>query len=238
MPNPMRSPTVTALPEASLSFAETVRARRSFRHFLPTPLPDAVIKAVLDDAQHAPSNCNTQPWNVHVVSGQKLAELSAALHEANAAGRLSPDFSWDEGAFKGRLDERRKEHGKLYYESLGVARGDTAARQEASNRNFSFFGAPHAAFIFMPVIGDNVRVAGDLGMYGQTFLLSLAARGLGGIPQTVLGLFAATIRQTLGVTEDQKLLFGVSFGHPDETAPGNRTRVGRDPVSASVTFHE
>jgi hypothetical protein len=36
-------------------------------------------------------------------------------------------------------------------------------------------------------------------MYGQTFLLSLAARGLGGLPQTVIGLYADTVRAVLGV---------------------------------------
>lgn len=228
---------MTTTAESTLPFAEAVRNRRSFRHFLPTPLSDSVIQSVLADAQFAPSNCNTQPWAVHVVSGVKLAELSRALLDANDAGRITPDFSWDETAFQGRLDERRKEHGKLYYESLGVARSDISGRAEASKRNFTFYGAPHVALLFMPAIGDNVRVAGDLGMYGQTFLLSLAARGLGGIPQTLLGLFADTIRETLKISQDQKLLFGVSFGHPDEAAPGNRTRVGRDPISASVTLH-
>ena len=52
--------------------------------------------------------------------------------------------------------------------------------------NYSFFNAPHVALLFMPSFGDNVRVGSDIGMYGQTFLLSLAARGRGGIPQTSL----------------------------------------------------
>jgi nitroreductase len=104
--------------------------------------------------------------------------------------------------------------------------------------NFSFFNAPHVALLFMPPIGDCVRVAGDLGMYGQPFLLSLAARGLGGVPQTVLGLYADTIRGTLGISNELKLLFGISFGYPDEGATANRSRMRRDPFSANVTFHE
>ncbi|WP_256727214.1 nitroreductase family protein [Streptomyces acidiscabies] len=46
-----------------------MRARRSVRTFLPTPLPPSDIRAVLEDARTAPSNCNTQPWTVHIVSG-------------------------------------------------------------------------------------------------------------------------------------------------------------------------
>jgi hypothetical protein len=39
-----------------------------------------------------------------------------------------------------------------------------------------FYDAPHVAFLFMPKLGDGVRTAGDIGMYAQTFLLSLTAR--------------------------------------------------------------
>lgn len=219
------------------SFSETVRARRSFRAFHPRPIADEVIREVLEEAQLAPSNCNTQPWNVHIVSGAKRDELSQALHEANDAGRVSSDFSWDEMAFDDCYGERRRDHGKLYYENLGVPREDRELRRRAASVNFSFFHAPHVALLFMPVVGDSVRVAGDIGMYGQTFLLSLAARGLGGVPQTVLGLYADTIRETLSVSPDLKLLFGISFGHPDSDAPGNAHRVGRAAISESVTIH-
>lgn len=231
--------TINRLPQTrdGLTFEEVVYARRSIRAFLPQPVPDEIIRDVLEEAQHSPSNCNTQPWNVHVVSGNKRDELSLALHEANRAGRYSLDFSFSNKAFTGRHDERVREQGKIYYESLGVKRDDEEARAKAASVNFSFFNAPHAAFLFMPVVGDNVRVAGDLGMYGQTFLLALTAKGLGGVPQTVLGMFADTVRDVLGVSSDQKLLYGISFGYADEGAQANRTRMGRDPISSNVTFH-
>lgn len=46
-------------------FDTVVRTRRSMRQYLPTPVPPDVMAKVLDAAQHAPSNCNTQPWKVH-----------------------------------------------------------------------------------------------------------------------------------------------------------------------------
>jgi nitroreductase len=224
-------------PRAPLSLSETVRARRSFRAFHPQPIAASVIREALEEAQLAPSNCNTQPWNVHVVSGAKRDELSRALHAASDAGGVSSDFFWDEMAFADCYGARRREHGKLYYENLGVPREDGEQRRRAAAVNFSFFHAPHVALFFMPVVGDSVRVAGDIGMYGQTFLLSLAARGLGGVPQTGLGLYADTIREALGVSSELKLLFGISFGYPDADAPGNARRVGRAHVAEAVTFH-
>lgn len=94
-------PAATSVAERLMPpFDETVRVRRSYRGFLAVPLPDEVIRKVLLDAQYAPSNCNTQPWNLHIVIGAKRDELSKAFHEANDAGRLTPDFSWDEGGFE------------------------------------------------------------------------------------------------------------------------------------------
>jgi nitroreductase len=75
-------------------------------------------------------------------------------------------------------------------------------------------------------------------MYAQTFLLSLTAHGLGGVPQTTLGFFADTARAVLSVPREMKLLFGISFGYPDLEARENAMRLGRDPIDQSVTFHE
>lgn len=223
--------------DSTLSFAATVRARKSVRKFHSRPVTDAQINAVLNDAQLTPSNSNTQPWNVHIVSGEKLSALSRALYEALIAGRFSSDFSFDTKVFYGCYKERSDEQGRVYHESIGVARDDEAGRRAAGALNYSFFNAPHVALLFMPSFGDNVRVASDIGMYGQTFLLSFAARGLAGVPQTSLSFLANTMRDFLGVSNEFKLLFGISFGYADDTAPCNRIPTKRDPVSDCVTFH-
>jgi nitroreductase len=230
-------PDVVTTRRDTLSFEEATRVRRSIRGFLDKPVPEPLIREVLEDAQYAPSNCNTQPWNTHIVRGDKLKQLSAVLHERNDAGAFTPDFSFDQNDFYGEYRKRNDALGKAYYESMNVMREDKEGRARAGARNYSFFDAPQAAFLFMPSFGDNVRVAGDMGMYGQTFLLSLAARGLGGIPQTALGFFAGTIREFLGIPDELKLLFGISFGYLDDDAPGNRIRMDRVPVDTSVTFH-
>ena len=130
-----------------------------------------------------PSNCNTQPWDVHIVSGAKKEELSKALVDAVLKGQPSLDFTFDFNDYYGRYSERQKEQGKTHYAAMGIAREDYEGRQKEGLRNFEFFNAPHVAFLFMPSFGDNVRVASDIGMYAQSFLLSLAARGIGSIPQ-------------------------------------------------------
>ncbi|MGK2911163.1 MAG: nitroreductase [Sphingobium sp.] len=237
MATQLSRPDAEATSNEMLSFKEATRMRRSIRGFLDRPVPEHVIREVLEDAQYAPSNCNTQPWNTHLVRGEKLRQLSHLIHEKNDAGVFTPDFSFDVDDFYGEYRERNNALGKAYYEAMNVMREDKEARHRAGAMNYSFFNAPQAVFLFMPSFGDNVRVAGDIGMYGQTFLLSLAARGLGGIPQTALGFFAGTIREFLGIPDELKLLFGISFGYPDDSAPGNRVRMDRVPIETSVTFH-
>lgn len=223
--------------DSTLPFHEAVRARRSCRSFLAQPVPDATIMQVLQDAQRTPSNCNTQPWNVHIVSRPKLAELAQILIEKSEAEVHTPDFSFDYADFYGPYSDRQKAQGKASYEALEIVRGDPDGQRRLMRYNASFYNAPHVALLFMPSFGDNVRVASDIGMYGQTFLLSLAARGLGGIPQTFLGFFAGTIREFLGVSEEYKLLFGISFGYPNVNASGSHINMDRAPVEDSVTFH-
>lgn len=224
------------VPKARL-FHDVVRDRRSVRRFLPTPVPDTVIRSVADDARHAPSNANIQPWSVHIVSGATRDALSAALVEADAAGRVTPDFPWSYDELYGVYRQRQVAQAAAYYEALGLARGAREERRLAMSRNLEFFGAPHACLLFMPDLHDGVRVAGDLGMYAQTFLLSLTAHGLSGVPQTLLGFYADTIRQVLGIDPAMKMLFGISFGYPDGSSPASRYRIGKAPVAETVTFY-
>ncbi|MBB5696192.1 nitroreductase [Muricoccus pecuniae] len=220
------------------SFQDVVRSRHSARGFLPSPIPRDTLEDILQDAQCAPSNCNTQPWNVHIVAGKKLDALSAALLDALRAEKYSKDFTFDTADYPPTCRERASEQGRTYYRALGVARDDSLSRAEVVERNVRFFGAPHVALLFMPSVGDNVRVASDVGMYAQTFLLSLAARGYAGVPQAVLGYFADTVRQILGVPGELKLLFGISFGAPDTSHPAFTYQQGRVPLAESVAWHE
>ena len=223
---------------SKISFQQVVKLRHSCRGFLSKPVPEPIIFDVLKDAQQSPSNCNTQPWNVHIVSGEVKNSLSEKLIEAYKAENYSLDFSFDTDDFTGRYKERQFAQGKTYYEALGVARENKEGRRDANLHNYRFYNAPHAALLFMPSVGDHVRVAGDIGMYAQTFLLSLTAHGLAGVPQTVLGMFADVVREHLGISAEYKMLFGISFGYEDLAAKANSFRFERDPVLSNVTFHQ
>ena len=103
-------------------------------------------------------------------------------------------------------------------------------------RNFTFFGAPHAAFLFLPE-PFGLREAAGLGIYAQTLMLCMNAHGLGCCPQTALSFEADVIRELLGVDASNKLVFGISFGVPDMNAPVNRCATDRASLADCVHFH-
>ncbi|MEZ2721072.1 nitroreductase family protein [Paenalcaligenes hominis] len=102
----------------TLSFYDTVRARQSCRSFAATAVDPAQIREVLEDAKWAPSNCNIQPWQVHIVSGAKRDELAQTILIAAEKGKFCLDFSFDDELFDGRYGERRREQGVFITEVL------------------------------------------------------------------------------------------------------------------------
>ena len=225
--------TVTAAHAAA--FADVIRHRRSIRAFRPDPVPQAVLDEVFTLANCAPSNCNTQPWQVHVVSGEPLEQLRREIPQAMMNGQITMDFPYD-GKYHGVYRERQVGAAEAMFNVMGIAREDKAQRNVAFMRNFTFFDAPHLAFLFIPQ-EFGLREAADIGMYAQSLMLALTAFGIGSCPQTALGFHAEIVRRTLGVDASQKLLFGISFGYADDSAPVNQCRTERAPLADTTVFH-
>ncbi len=75
-------------------FATLLRWRRDVRHFLPTPIADADLYALLEFAALAPSVGNAQPWRfVRIRSPRIRAHLADHVDAANAvAANAQPDL--------------------------------------------------------------------------------------------------------------------------------------------------
>jgi nitroreductase len=222
-------------PQHAQAFADIIRERRSIRAFLPEPVSSELMDKVFDLANCAPSNCNTQPWLVHVASGAPLESLRQHIPDAMRGGQITMDFPY-EPKYSGIYRERQVGAAEAMFKVMGIQREDKIKRNESFMRNFTFFDAPHVAFIFIPE-HFGLREAADIGMYAQSLMLSLTAHGLGCIPQTALSFHADIVRKTLDVDNAQKLLFGISFGYTDRNAPVNQCRTNRASVKDNVIFH-
>ena len=222
--------------EQAVSFRDLTTQRRSIRGFLPDPLDEATLNVIFEAANHAPSNCNTQPWQCYVASGKKRDEISRRLLETIGKGDNQMDFPYGY-KYEGEFRQRQLDVGILLYKALGVTRDDKEGKIQAFLRNLEFFGAPHVAFIFMPD-WCGVREACDVGMYAQNLMLSIAAHGAASCPQTILSYNADVVRDAFGIDSNLKLLFGISFGLEDKSLPENQIVPDRAKLTDNTHFFE
>ena len=218
-----------------MSVIALLEKRYSTRAYLDKPIPQPLLESIFTQAQQAPSNCNVQPWQTCVVSGEKKEQLKNALISTVMKGAApNPDFNWLP-KYEGVHRDRQFGSANALYSAIGVTREDKPGRQRAMIRNWRFFDAPHVAFFTMDKYLD-IMGAVDLGIYAQTLSLILAEHGLSSCMQGALGQFPDPIKAALNLPEQRGILFGMSFGYADESAAVNNTRTEREDMANAVTF--
>lgn len=219
-----------------MDVSQAVRTRRTTRGFLPKPVPEEVIREVLEIARFAPSNSNTQPWHLAVVSGEARNRLQDAMFaEINAGVKPYPTFPSGGVGLKGVYKQRQYDCAYGYYGTMGIKREDMQARRELLMKNWEFFGAPHVAFLSMPETMHRANAI-DLGIFLQTFMLLLTERGISCCPQGALGSYPGPAREIAEIPKGNAILCGVSFGYADTADRINEVHMDREPVEVISSF--
>ncbi len=228
--------TVTTSPNLQ-ALQQILQDRYSCRAYRPEPLPRELINTMLQVAQRTASWCNTQPWQVHIISGEARNRLSEALYAAAEVDPIGAGEFPFPTQYINQYRERRRTCGFQLYEAVGIERGDRAASRIQMLENFRFFGAPHTALLFTPTdIGTYGAV--DVGAYVTNFMNAATALGVGTIAQASVSGFPQIVKEHLGVGDDQMLVCGISFGWPDPEHPINSFRTERAEVNDVVHWHE
>ena len=228
----MSQETIAAPASRADVLSEILTTRHSCRGFLPKPVDVDVVRRMFELAQQTPSWCNSQAWQVHLVTGEARDALSSRLVARVQRGPEKPDIPGP-AKYEGIYQDRRRSSGFALYRAVGIAREDTERRFEQLLENFRFFGAPHLAVITSPVALGPYGVM-DCGGYVAKLLNAAEALGLGAIAQAAIGMYADTVRDELGIPPDRSIVCGVSFGYPDPEHPANAFRTERADVSDVV----
>lgn len=219
------------------SVAETLRARRSVRAFLPRPVERATIEEMLGLAARAPSGGNLQPWHVDIVTGAPLTALKAAVRASLAAGPAGEGLEF--AVYPSPLPEpwrsRRFASGEALYAAIGIPREDRPARLAQFARNYDLFGAPVALFFSLDRRFDRPQWA-HLGMFMQNLMLLAEENGLATCPQEAWAAVHRTVAEHLALPADRLLYCGMALGYADPDAPINGLRTGRAPLADFATF--
>lgn len=219
-----------------MKVSQAIVKRRSIRGYKKDRVPDNIIREIFEIARQSASNCNTQPWHVAVVSGEKRQELEKNIVTELMSGKApSAAFQPGDQGLEGVYKDRQYACAADYYGTMGIERSDKAARQDLMLKNWQFFGAPHVAFLSMPKSMGPVN-AMDIGIYLQSLMLLFVEYGLESCAQGALAFYPDAVFEMCDIPKENGILCGISFGYADENAKINEAKMPRAPLSETAIF--
>ena len=196
-------------PTEYTAMEKAVLERRSNRNFKDEPVPEHLIRRILEAGRHAPSTGNCQPWRFIVITDKALLdELAARIQPIAQMG--STMYSSDEmlealaaqyeaDPQPGMFDPRVQ--GGIYC----VGQGTLPALLN-----------PPALIV---ILGDERAIGGpeiNVGICGQNMTLVANSLGLGACWVGFIGLvnMMDDLKQRLGVEEPYKVVSSIAVGYP------------------------
>lgn len=220
-----------------MNFETLVTSRRSVRGFKTEPVPRSVIEQVIEVAKRAPSSMNTQPWHVHVLTGEPLERVRQRNMEEMIAGAKPKRDIATHGAYEGVHRFRQVEVAKKLFAAMGIARDDKVMRQDWVLRGFRQFDAPVSLVLtYDRVLDPGATCHFDLGALCYGIVLAAWDRGLGTVVNGQGITRSDIVREVASIPEDQAIMTCIAMGYPDDNFAANAVRSDRQPNSDFVHF--
>ena len=191
---------------------EALHTQRAVRRFRPDPVPDELVRRVLDVAIRAPSGGNNQPWTFLVLKDAEVRRQVGAYYKR----------AWDEAGIGRLAQDPDPSRARVY----------TSASYLADRMG----DAP--VLILACIQGRSGSVITDgASIYPAVQNLMLAARGLGlgTVITTIHRRYEDEIAALLGIPDGVQTAALIPMGYPEEGTGFGPT--GRKPVE-DVTFRD
>jgi nitroreductase len=212
-----------------MTFSELIKARRSVRGYRPDPVPREVIEEIISVAKWAPSSMNTQPWHVHVVTGEPLDNIRRGNTENMLAG-VPPkrEFPMRE-SYEGIHRKRQIEVAVQLFDAMGIAREDTERRTDWVMRGFRQFDAPVSLVLTYDKYLEPAAISQfDLGAFSHAIVLAAWERGLGCVINGQGIMQSHVVRTHAQIPDDQVIMICIAMGYPDDSFVANDVKSRRE----------
>lgn len=220
-----------------MEFDAVVQGRRSIRGFKEEPVPKDVIREVVALATRAPSSMKTQPWHLHVVSGEPLDRIRAGNTERNLAGVPASREIRMHGPYAGVHRERQKAIAGQLFEAMDIEWSDKARRQDWVLRGFRQFDAPVSIVVtFDAELTDNDIAIFDCGAVVNCLVNAAWSRGLGCVINGQGIMQSPVVREHAAIPDNEVIMSCVAMGYPADDFPANDVVSTRRPVDEVLTF--
>ena len=220
-----------------MEFDDVVLGRRSIRGFKTDPVPKEVIREVVTLATRAPSSMNTQPWNLHAVSGAALDRIRTGNTERNLAGVPASREIRQHGPYAGVHRERQKAIAGQLFEAMDIEWSDKQRRQDWVLRGFRQFDAPVSIVVtFDAELTDNDIAIFDCGAVTNCLVNAAWSRGLGCVINGQGIMQSPVVREHAGIPDNEVIMSCVAMGYPMDDFPANDVVSTRRPLDDVITF--
>ena len=220
-----------------MNYDEVIFGRRSIRAFEQRPVPRKVLEEVIELAIRAPSSMNTQPWHLHVLTGEPLDRIRADNTERMLKGVPPQKEVRGSDAYEGPHRQRQVEIAVQLFEAMGITRDDKEKRQDWILRGFRQFDAPVSIVVtYDRILQDGDIATFDCGALVNGLVNAAWSRGLGCVVNSQGIMHSAVVRQHAGIPDDQVIMICVAMGYPDQSFPANAVVSRRRPVAEVARF--
>jgi nitroreductase len=216
-----------------MNVTEALRARISIRAFKSDPIPETLVREIIDVARYAPSGGNLQPWRVIAVAGAER-DAVVALARANLPGDegerlVYPPNLWEP------YRTRRYKLGEDMYALLGIPRENKPGRFMHLAQNFEFFGAPVGLFFVIDKAMGHGQWA-HLGMFMQSVALAAIERGVQSCMQEAWARMRTPLAAHFALGDHEMIYCGMALGYADMSKTVNTLRSDRAEVDEIAVF--
>jgi nitroreductase len=216
---------------------ESIRKRRSIRAYRPEPVPQQVIRELLEAAVLAPSGSNTQPWKFYVGGGERKQRLDELLLKCLDEGRNTSN-ELQQQREGGDEKEQEKINGRRFELTRGIMdllRQNDLPIEMFAKGSFRYFGAPVCVFVTM----DQSMPEGYLLAIGaavENLMLLACDRGLGTCWIGMALMYSKEIKEAVGIPDSERIITSFALGYPDNDAPINSFKSKRDSIEDCVRW--
>jgi len=221
-----------------MDLEQAMRERRSIRGFTDKSVSKDLLEEIIALANRAPSSMNTQPWHLHVLTGEPLNQVRMGNQTRMMEGVPPSREITDHGAYEGVHRDRQIEIAVQLFEAMGIERGDKEKRLDWVMRGFRQFDAP----VSIVVCYDKSMEPGgtiahfDLGAVTYGLVLAAWSKGLGAVINGQGIMQSPVVREIAQIPDDQIIMTCVALGWPDEDFEANSVVSRRRPTENVTRF--
>lgn len=220
-----------------MDFEKIAYERRSIRGYKPDPIPRDVVDEIVSVAKQCPSSMNTQPWYLHVVTGEPLDRIRQGNMERMMAGAPPDREITTHGGYEGQHRERQKRVAGQLFDAMGIDWGDKEQRADWAMRGFRQFEAPVSIIGCIDRDLSQSTVAYfDLGQLVYGMVLAAWDRGIGAVINGQGISQSSVVREHANIPDDQIIVITVAMGYPADGFPANDVESERRATHDIVTY--